>query len=300
MLCVNFNNLTRECTPSSGGVSRLLIFDPSDFDWAQDPVTKSYVAVTLRPGADESNPGNDPNASGFFFDIKFKRKEAEFKFTHSIGASGAPKYASELTALYAALGQELTNFLINMDAASYCCGIGLVVVLNSGVIYVLGEGFVNSEFVDPFYEVLHNGTEATSGKLFDDLNGATLKFTSDYGRPPHTFSGGLNTLLSMMYKPQPGDADIQGVSIWPSDAGEITEIGEVNFAAFVVPSTAPQSVNWTVEKDGGGNDPNVTINTNGVVTIASGASNDNYIVKATSAVDNAKSGSATFSINISA
>lgn len=298
MLCVNFNNLTRECTPSSGGVSRLLIFDPSDFNWVQDPVTKSYTAVTLRDGADGANPGNDPNASGFFFDIKFKRKEAEFKFTHSIGASGAPKYASELTALYAALGQELTNFLINMDAASYCCGIGLVVVLNSGVIYVLGEGFVNDAFVDPFYEVLHNGTEATSGKLFDDLNGATLKFTSDYGRPPHEFSGGLNAILDLMYKPQPGDQEVQGVSVWPADAGEVTEIGDLNFAAFVVPSTAPQSVNWSVKVGGGSADPNVTINANGKVSIATGAANGSYEVTATSVDDNTKSGTAEFSVNI--
>lgn len=191
MLCVTLNKLTRECAPSSGGVSRLLIFDPADFDFTQDTTSKAYTAVARRVGADEA-----PNL-GFFFDVKFKRKEAEFKYTHSIGASGAPKYAAELTALFPALGQELTNFLTNLDAASYCCGLGLVVVLNSGVIYILGEGYVDGEVVDPFYEVLHNGTEATSGKLFDDLNGATLKFTSDYGRAPNTFSGGLSSILGM-------------------------------------------------------------------------------------------------------
>lgn len=197
MLCVTLNKLTRECTPSSGGVSRLLIYDPQDFDWTQDPTTKAYTTVARRTGADG---GSDPENStdlGFFYDVKFKRKEAEFKFTHSIGASGAPKYASELTALYPALGQELTNFLTNVDSASYCCGLGFVIVMNSGVIYIKGEGYVDGEVLDPFYEVLHNGTEATSGKLFDDLNGATLKFTSDYGRAPNTFSGGLSALLGM-------------------------------------------------------------------------------------------------------
>lgn len=197
MLCVTLNKLTRECTPSSGGVSRLLIFDPQDFNFTQDATTKAYTVVERREGADGGEDPENPTPLGFFYDVKFKRKEAEFKFTHSIGASGAPKYASELTALYAALGQELTNFLTNLDAASYCCGLGLVVVLNSGVIYILGEGFVNDQVVDPFYEVLHNGTEATSGKLFDDLNGATLKFTSDYGRAPNTFSGGLSSILGM-------------------------------------------------------------------------------------------------------
>lgn len=193
MICVTLNKLTRECTPSSGGVSRLMVFDPSDFDFTQDEATKAYTAVARRTGAD----GETDSEKGFFYDVKFKRKEAEFKFTHSIGGSGAPKYASEMTALYPALGQELTNFLSNMDSASYCCGLGLIVVLNSGVIYVLGEGFVDGELVDPFFEVLHNGSEATSGKLFDDLNGATLKFTAEYGRAPNTFSGGLSALVGM-------------------------------------------------------------------------------------------------------
>lgn len=298
MLCVNFNNLTRECTPSSGGVSRLLIFDPSDFDWTQDPVTKSYVAVAKRSGADGANPSNNPNESGFFFDIKFKRKEAEFKFTHSIGASGAPKYASELTALYAALGQDLTNFLINMDAASYCCGIGLVVVMNSGVVYVLGEGFVNGNLVDPFYEVLHNGTEATSGKLFDDLNGATLKFTSDYGRPPHTFSGGLNTLLSMMYVPQKEELEVSSVVVVPDDKPSVALGGELQFYAAVLPITAPQSVNWTIAKSGGASAVgNATINSLGLVTVESGADAGDYEVTATSVEDNNKSATVEFTVS---
>lgn len=296
MLCVKFNNLTRECTPSSGGVSRLLIFDPSDFDWTQDPYTKAYTAVARREGADAANPGNDPNLSGFFFDIKFKRKEAEFKFTHSIGASGAPKYASELTALYAALGQELTNFLINMDAASYCCGIGLAVILNSGVIYILGEGFVNGDFVDPYYEVLHNGTEATSGKLFDDLNGATLKFTSDYGRPPHTFAGGLNALLSMMYIPTAAETTVESVKVIPDDKPETAKETELQFNSIVFPLTAPQSVTWTVELAAGGPATGVTIDQLGKVTIGAGASETDYKVTATSVADNGKSDSAEFTV----
>lgn len=191
MLCVEHTRLSRKCAPSSGGISRILIFDPSDFSFTQDPNTKAYTAVVRRPGAETG-----PNL-GFFYDIPFKRKEAERTFSQSLGTSGATKYTHTVTALIAALGQDLTNFLSNLDAASYCCGLGIIIEHNDGKVFVMGEQYVD-DIPIPLFWVEHNGTEGGTGKLFDDSNGATIKFVGDYSRELNEFKGGIDAVLGMM------------------------------------------------------------------------------------------------------
>lgn len=193
MLGVKIDKLTRACTPASGGVSRILLFDPNDFEFTQDATTKSYTTVTKRKGAE---------TTGFFVDIPFKRKEAEYKFNQSVGASGAAKYVHEFTCLIASIGQTLTNFLTNLDAASYCSGIGIAIQLNSGEVLIMGEAYVDGDLIPSFWPE-HNGSEGGSGKLFDDSNGVTVKITADYSRALNSFSGGFQTLIDMTESQQP-------------------------------------------------------------------------------------------------
>lgn len=191
MLCVKHKGLFRKCAPSSGGVSRILIFDPNDFSFAQDPQSRAYTAIVRRPGADTDSD------LGFFYDIPFKRKEAERTWSQTIGTSGATKYTHTVTALVAALGQDLTNFLSNLDAASYCCGLGIIIEHNDGKVFVMGEKYVDDETI-PVFWVEHSGTEGGTGKLFDESNGATIKFVGDYSRELNEFKGGIDAVLGMM------------------------------------------------------------------------------------------------------
>ncbi|TWP28425.1 hypothetical protein ETU09_05740 [Apibacter muscae] len=191
MLCVDFTKLKRNCTPSSGGISRLLIFDPNDFNFTQDAVKKSYTAVNRRLGADAETD------LGFFFDIPFKRKEAERVSAQSLGTSGATKYTHTISALIPALGQEVTNFLTNIDAASYCCGLGLVIEHNSGKVFIAGEAYVNNKAIPKFW-IEHSGSEGGSGKNIDESNGYTIKLVGDYSRELNEFEGGIDVFLEMM------------------------------------------------------------------------------------------------------
>ncbi|MXP04786.1 MULTISPECIES: hypothetical protein [Apibacter] len=193
MLCVNHTGLFRKCTPTSGGISRLLIFDPSDFNFTQDTKTNSYTAITRRTKA------GDETDLGYFFDIPFKRKEAERTYSQSVGNSGATKYTHTVTALIPMLGQDLTNFLSSLDAASYCCGLGLIIEHNDGKVFVMGEKYVDDETI-PVFWIEHNGTEGGTGKLFDDPNSATVKFVGDYSRELNEFKGGIDAILEMMAK----------------------------------------------------------------------------------------------------
>ena len=73
MLCVTLQSYTAPCAATTGGVSDIWVYDPSDFNWTQDNTTKSYTAVAQRVGAE----------TGKMYLLKFERKEAEFKFKQS-------------------------------------------------------------------------------------------------------------------------------------------------------------------------------------------------------------------------
>ena len=65
MLCVALKSYTAPCASTTGGVSDIWVYDPSDFNWTQDESTKKYTAVALRNGS-----------NGKFYPLKFQRKEA--------------------------------------------------------------------------------------------------------------------------------------------------------------------------------------------------------------------------------
>lgn len=182
MLCVNLQSYNAPCGVTSGGVSDIWIYDPSDFNWTQDSITKTYTAVALN-GA----------STGKMYSLKFQRKEAEFKFKHSKNGCSV-KYEFDLEAQLPNLSQELTNYLTSLDSAGCCCGLGLVIQLNSGKLFVLGERYVNSEKV-PYFEVTMDGTDGGSGKKFEDFNGAKVLFKGEYSRNTNEFTGGSSVII---------------------------------------------------------------------------------------------------------
>jgi len=145
MLCVTLKSYTAPCSATTGGVSDLWVYDPADFNWTQDATTKSYTAITLRDGATAAGGAK-------MFRLTFQRKEAEFKFKHTLNGCSV-KYEFDLDAQLPNLSQELTNYLSSLDSAGCCCGLGLVIRLNSGKIFVIGERYVNGNTI-PYFEML--------------------------------------------------------------------------------------------------------------------------------------------------
>lgn len=189
MLCVTLTSYNAPCGVTSGGVSNIWVYDPADFDWTQTTtagVVQPYTALALRPTATEIGGAK-------MFPVKFQNKEAEFKFKHSINGASV-KYEFDLMAQLPNLSHDLTNFLRSLDSAGICCGLGIVILLNSGKIFVLGERFVNNQLL-PYFEVKMDGSDGTSGKKFDDFNGANVMFKGEYSRMAYEFSGGLSVIL---------------------------------------------------------------------------------------------------------
>lgn len=184
MLCVTFLNYLRTCAPLSGGISDILAFDPDDFTFTQaaavDGVEQPYTAVALRTDAVAAD-------GALMFAIQFTRDEAEWTWKQSVKGCNV-KYEHTLTFQLPENSQTLTTFMQALDAASCCCGIGLIIRLITGKILVAGEKYVNDASI-PRFTMINNGSSGGSGKLQDDFNGGTLVLTGSFSRSLFEFTG---------------------------------------------------------------------------------------------------------------
>jgi len=193
MLCIKLKSFDRACGPTTGGVSRIWIFDREDFNFTQAATDANgdkpvYTAVALRAGATADD-------GALMFPIKFEAKEAEYKYAQSRKGSSV-KYEHSLEFLLPDLGHFITQWNEKVDAASVCCGIGLIVELNSGKIIVLGEKYVNAAPITD-WKIEQNGSSGTSGKLYDDVNGQTTALKGDYKRGAYEYSGGVAAIVAL-------------------------------------------------------------------------------------------------------
>lgn len=185
MLCVTLTSYSRPCGGVTGGVSAIWVFDPADWNFTQTAAGDPYSVAARRTGATAVG-------GALMFPIKFQAKEAEFKFKQSVNGCSV-KYEFEIPAQLPDLSNDLTNFLSNLDSAGCCCGLGLVIELNTGKIFIVGEKYVNGAKI-PYFEVKMDGTEGTSGKKFEDFNGANVVFKGEYSRAAREFSGGISVI----------------------------------------------------------------------------------------------------------
>ena len=193
MLCVKLKSYTRPCGATSGGVANAWFYDPYDFNFTQaaaavDGTPGKYSAIALRAGATAEGGAK-------LFPVKFQRKEAQFTAKQSVTGCSV-KWDYEFNAQLPDISHDLNTFLMSLDAAGCCCGLGLIVRLNSGVILVSGERFVNNEEI-PYFELKQDGSELDSGKTFSDFNGAKMVIKGEYSRPPFEFSGGIAALTDL-------------------------------------------------------------------------------------------------------
>lgn len=192
MLCITLKAFDRPCASTTGGVSRIWIFDRDDLNFTQGGADANgslpaYSAVALRGGATLDGGG--------LFVVKFQYKEAEYKYTQSLNGASS-NYAHELDFLLADLGQFITNWNEKVDAASTCCGIGMIIELNSGKIIVVGEKYVNAASI-PEWRMGQDGSTGTTGKVGTDSNGQQTVLKGDYRRSAYEFSGGSAALEAL-------------------------------------------------------------------------------------------------------
>jgi hypothetical protein len=94
------------------------------------------------------------------------------------------------------LDHFITQWNERVDAAGACCGIGVIVELNSGKILVLGEKYVNGTAIREF-RMEGGDSTGTSGRLYEDPNGQTTLLTGDYFRSAYEYSGTIDSLLAL-------------------------------------------------------------------------------------------------------
>ena len=185
MLCVTLQSYSRPCGGVTGGVSNMWVFDPTDFNFTQVAARDPYTVIARRAGATAVGGAR-------MFPINFQAKEAQLKAKQSRTGCSV-KYYYDITAQLPDLSNDLTSFLESLDDAGCCCGLGLVLLLNTGKILIVGEKYVNTALI-PYFEVVMNGTDLDTGKKFDDFNGANVIFKAEYSRGPREYTGGVASI----------------------------------------------------------------------------------------------------------
>lgn len=193
MLCVTLSEYSRACGAVTGGVSDVAIFDPNDLDFTQAAdiggVKQPYSAIAERVGV----------VTPSVFVVNFQIDEGEWTWKQS--AKGcSTKYEHEWILQLTENAQLLTTFLQSLDAAGCCCGIGIIFRLNSGKIFVAGEKYVNGVSITRF-TIKNDGSDGTSGKLYDDYNGANLHLKGNYSRNLYEYNGAWSAVEALMVAP---------------------------------------------------------------------------------------------------
>lgn len=193
MLSISLKAFDRECAPTTGGISKIWIFDRDDFNFTQgareaDGDLPGYSAIALREGA-------DPAEGAALFVVDFADKSAEYRYTMSLNNEVSVKVDHTVEFLMANLDQFISQWNDKVNAAAACHGIGMIVELNSGKRFVLAEKYVNnSPILD--WKMKQNGSTGTSGKLREDVNGQTTLITGDYGRTAYEYIGTVDSLVA--------------------------------------------------------------------------------------------------------
>lgn len=173
----------------TGGLSRIFVGDPADFNFTQTAPTAGYSAVALRTGATSAGGAK-------LYEVTFHEGEASYKDGQSTKGYG-DKWEHTLEAQLPQRSQALTVFLMTLSAAGNCCGILVVMEFNDGTIFVIGERYVNGNQI-PKFRVKMNGTNSDSGKVFDDFNGTNLVLKADYSRQAFEFIGGIAAIEALL------------------------------------------------------------------------------------------------------
>lgn len=177
------------CAVVPGGVAQIFLFDATLFDFTQASpsagVIQPYTAIT------------DLGTSTKIYGVKFTRLQGEYSFDQKNTDGVAPLYTHKVVFPVPDINMLTAQWSTLVDSQGYCCGIGMIIILNSGRILVMGESSVNgASLAVPFY-TYQDGSKATSGKKMDDQNANTVTIMGQYNRPLIEYTGSLASIVAL-------------------------------------------------------------------------------------------------------
>lgn len=195
MLCTNTYQYIRSCAPVSGGVSRAWFADPDDWNFTQAAAAAAVGGYLVKPGYSVlARRAGATAPDAILIPIPFQIDEAQYTFKQSTKGCST-KYEHEFKCQLPQLSNNLTNLLMSWDASGCCCGLLIIIEMNDGKIFVIGEKYVNTTVI-PRFMVRHDGSDGDSGKVYDDFNGANVSFKANYSRPPFEYTAAVSTLIA--------------------------------------------------------------------------------------------------------
>lgn len=157
-------------------------------------VVEVYQLINIGNNTPFSAGVNGTN--GKISNISFQIDEADWNWKQSVKGCST-KYEHTFGFQLPENSQALTTFLQALDNASCCCGLGMVVRLVNGKIFVCGEKYVNGNTITRFH-VTQNGSAGGSGKLYDDFNGGNIVLTGSYSRNLYEYTGTWADITALM------------------------------------------------------------------------------------------------------
>lgn len=141
---------------------------------------------------------DNPTSAGgaFLYEIQSQDNSIVFKATQS-NTEGSAEWAYDLKTKTLEVSQQLTQFLMALDAAAACCQLIFVLVLNTGKTFVIGEKYVNGVPI-PKFSLRQDGSTWDPGAELKSFNGSEVNIKGVYSRPPLEFTGGIAGLASFL------------------------------------------------------------------------------------------------------
>lgn len=191
MLCKTPAALAKVCNNKPSGLSKLWLFDPLDFTFTQPTATNGSGALTVVARA----TGATSIGGALMYPVALDNKDnaATYEAKRTLKNRKA-KYEHSVNIKYEELSQTLTDWLTTIDSTA-CCGVGMVMQLNSGKILVAGQRVIGgTEIAYPLQMLLEDST-ISSGKLSDDFQGGDLNFKGDHNLPLNEFTGNISVIV---------------------------------------------------------------------------------------------------------
>lgn len=194
MLNVVFQKYTKTCTAVAGGISRIWLFDPADFNWTSTTTGTAPVLVVTKYTALARYTGATFAGGARMFSVPIIPEESFRTGKQSSRKGCGTRWEHEITFQLAQLTGELQAYLTHLADASCCAGIGIVIEHFDGKLFVAGEMYVDSVSI-PTFKMYMDGTETESGKEMSDFNGATIKLKGAYTRELRETSVAVSVII---------------------------------------------------------------------------------------------------------
>lgn len=157
-------------------------------------ITAGGTGYTTAPTATLSASGATVIGGAKMYPFNFMVNTGEYTFDNPASETCSVKFSHSLVGTAINITQALNNYLNSLASAGCCCGLGLIIELNSGTLLVMGEKFVGNVEQRRFKVTM--SSKGTSGKKFEDSNMADVTFAGDYTRALYTFTGGVAAILA--------------------------------------------------------------------------------------------------------